>query len=194
MKSVGLIVISVLCTCFCTYTCAAQGAIGEITPWNGSNELTWKDYNVLEREPNGSIAACSKISITYVPVVKNDSIDIYVYCYLNRSGSYVYKAHENDNTLEHERGHFNLAEVYARTLRKEILEGSFTLNSFQRYLGKYYRNIKREWKKEDRLYEEDTGVESGDTAKQKEWNTKIEEQLKQLNTYNISHILIKVKK
>jgi hypothetical protein len=103
-----------------------------------------------------------------------------VICYFNRPISWT---KDSDSLgLTHEQGHFNIAELFARKLRKKFLEYKFNASSIKTDLKLMFDNNNKERAKMDALYDKETNF-SRDKIKQIYWNKKIILLLKKFEAY-----------
>lgn len=91
----------------------------------------------------------------------------------------------NDYVLLHEQKHFDVAEVYARKLRKEIAENIKNSSDFDRKFKSIYNRILKEYQDFQRQYDGETknGILED---KQSEYNRIIAEGLENYKSYKSS--------
>ena len=90
--------------------------------------------------------------------------------------------HKTDYILSHEQGHFDLAELFARKLHKEMSNYTFNKKSFQKDLKKIYDSIMKERESTQNQYDKETN-HSINKEKQAEWLKKISRMLEELKDY-----------
>jgi phage tail-like protein len=83
--------------------------------------------------------------------------------------------------LHHEQRHFDIAELYARKLRKRIKELS-EKDRTQENIDKIAKELADEMEKEQNKYDEDTN-HGTDADKQKEWDQKIDKEMQEYKDY-----------
>ena len=103
---------------------------------------------------------------------------------------YPYKAWEKDtlsnNLLQHEQVHFDIAEIFARKIRKEITglrrDGAKEPSIYKQHINKLFD----EYNAKDIEYDKETqhGLVDG---KQQEWNEKIAKELEELKEYAVDY-------
>ena len=83
---------------------------------------------------------------------------------------------------KHEQGHFDIAEIFARKLNKEI---TMFLTKSKRHeeLNNIYTKVMNEKRDTQQLYDEETN-HSINKSQQAAWNKKIEEMLEELKDYD----------
>ncbi|MBL7910468.1 MAG: DUF922 domain-containing protein [Bacteroidia bacterium] len=145
--------------------------------WKLERPLTWDDF---KGKPEKRFAAASTSYDILKEVTKN-SVEIKAVFFTQ--SSWKKTSWINDQVLAHEQKHFDIVELYARKLRKQIKETKFT--SYEDLKSKvetlYDANDKAMDKYQD-LYDEETdGSMNGD--KQREWEAKIMKEIKALDAY-----------
>lgn len=164
---------------------AVQVSIGqtkneELIYWNENKRLTWGDYK--GKVQSNSDAAAS--TATYLGIEYNfgrDGFDYKITCSFSKTRSWG--LHKNDYILAHEQGHFDIAEVFARKLNKQMSEYVFNKNTFKDDLKKLYVSLTTEKDVFQNKYDEETN-HSINKEKQAEWLKKIEEMLKELKAFS----------
>lgn len=145
--------------------------------WQEDRPLTWDDF---KGKPERRFAAAST-SYDILKTVNKNSVEIKAVFFTQTSWKKT--SWINDQVLAHEQKHFDIVELYARKLRKQIKETNFT--SYEDLKLKvetlYDANDKAMDKYQD-LYDEETdGSMNGD--KQREWQKKIVKEIKDLDAY-----------
>lgn len=164
----------------------------DLLEWQTS-KLSWSDFQG-QPEYYGSNAALTsyQIGFTYNYEGGNE-IEFIVKCQFIKSGSWVKRVAKTDYILNHEQKHFDLAEVYARKLRKTL-----NLTDFR---GKKLREVDRII---DQLYDEnwkgltaeqdqyDREAEHGiDKVDQKRWDGIIQTKLDKLSAYTSPRVRVR---
>ena len=99
---------------------------------------------------------------------------------------------QTDTVLNHERGHFDITELFARKLRKEISRRKFTVANINREVPKLFRQINEQRDQMQDRYDEETN-HSIDYSKQIAWEKHIQEELLALEEYKMVELRIMVK-
>jgi len=159
--------------------------------WNQNTRLQWNDF---KGKPDNSQIYDASTESTVKCDLKgdNESITITVVCFFERSKSWVKKGKKNDTLLKHEQGHFDLAELYTRKLRKAMKEAKFTDKTINTEFRKIYQKYVGDLKKEQTLYDKETR-HSIIYDKQKEWEARIAADLKEMDAYSGSVIEVKLR-
>lgn len=157
----------------------AQGSNEETIEWNASRKLNWGDYKAT---PNPSSDAAATTT-TYVGIeykISNDNFSYFIHCRFSKDRSWG--LHKTDYILSHEQGHFDIAELFARKLHKEMSNYVFNKKSFQKDLKKIYNSIMEEKESLQNQYDKETN-HSINKEKQAEWLKKIQSLLSEYSDY-----------
>lgn len=158
--------------------------------WRSNLKLSWDDY---ESSPDSTSQYQANTSswIRFLPIVYDDSIVLEIPCYFVKSQSWS-KDKLAVELLRHEQLHFDIAELIARKIRKDcskhistsLKESSKILQShYDKYYGTDWDNLNKSY---------DTETEHGTiSVKQIEWESKIAKDLKALNAYSSTRLVIK---
>jgi hypothetical protein len=172
---------------FCLLLFVALYGFAQKTNKPLQDTLLWKKGFVITavdfkgKKPGGPPANAFTTLRLYTKDEQNIQL-LYIEALFLRSKSFL-----NDKspmTLQHERLHFDITELFARKLRQRVIEKDFTKvkTDVGEEIKKMYDQINSEWAKENELYDKE--VKSGqDKAKQKEWELKIASQLAALEQY-----------
>jgi len=99
--------------------------------WNPQHVITWADFKGTDThtELRNDEMACTTSGIA-IDIRSSDGRNLYVTIYtLFYPGKSYTKTDSSTYLLLHERGHFDLAELYARKMRKEMMELTPTSNT-----------------------------------------------------------------
>lgn len=116
-------------------------------------KLEWKDY-LSDPDPSSDAAATTT---TYLGVEYKISQNVFSYkiaCRFSKEKSWgLYKT---DYILSHEQGHFDITEIFARHLNKELSEYKFNKRTFQKDLKEIYEDVMKDKEDFQRQYDEGT--------------------------------------
>ncbi len=163
----------------CCLSAAGQGKDEELVRWNENQKLTWADYK--GKVQTGSDAAAS--TATYLGIEYNFTRNGFGYkisCSFSKTKSWG--LHKTDYILAHEQGHFDIAEIFARKLNKQMSEYVFNKNTFKDDLRKLYMSITTEKDAFQNQYDGETN-HSINKEKQAEWLRKIDQLLKDYKAF-----------
>jgi hypothetical protein len=103
--------------------------------WQETFQLKWDHFEgVVPKEKQSknadvTVSAFTNSGLSVYHRFVHDSLYVYVYSFFNRRASWSKEKQMTEKgirLLAHEQGHFNISEVYARKLRKDILDRPFT--------------------------------------------------------------------
>src|SRR4030095_410726 len=117
---------------------SALGQIEQFIEWSPVKRLTWDDY--LARPSSTSDAAA--ITSTALGVeyhLKNNSLTYTITCRFSKTASWG--RHKTDYILLHEQGHFDITELFARKLAKQLKTYKFNPRKYQEDVGKIYKKV-----------------------------------------------------
>lgn len=166
-----------------TLSCSLIRAQEEV-PWSPTSKLEWKDFK--GEVPLGSKAAAttaSGISYSFSTFYENGEmkVDYQVQAFFYPTKSWYRPQICNDMTLLHEQLHFDISEVFARKMDREMSETEFTKNIKQE-VRVLYKRILKELDAFQRRYDLETDF-SRNIEKQKLWQKQINSLLKEENSY-----------
>jgi len=149
--------------------------------WEEEVKLTWKDSKGKPMPTNHKVAA-TNYEIGYKYWMENNEFKFKVTCEFVKDLSWVAPIGKSDYILKHEQKHFDLAEVYARKLRKAFNEGDITIKNYKRQIKSIYNQIWEECQAAQAQYD-DESHHSIDTRAQEKWDLLIDAQLEQFEAY-----------
>ncbi len=149
--------------------------------WSPCYSLQWEDFEGVPDTTKKSFDAVSNPVVKYFLSSTEDTFNIKVICFFVKSKSWA-RFKNNDYLLLHERGHFNIAELFARKLRKAFNEYKFNYQTIRTDIQKIFINNTKERAIMDSIYDKETNY-SKDNKKQEEWSSKIEKELNKLKEF-----------
>jgi hypothetical protein len=161
----------------------------ELLEWNEYYKLQWEDFEGL---PNAEAIgdAATTVQIKAKPYYVKNAVKYDVIVTFNRKKSWV--KDRSEKLLQHEQLHFDLAELYARKIRKRISE----LNDQNVKDIKVYNAAIRELLDEsnavDVRYDAET-LHGAILDKQEEWEKKVKLELQLLTPYKKQKRVISTK-
>jgi hypothetical protein len=141
--------------------------------------LTWSDFRA---EPDNTAfgAARTAVKISARPYRKNKKLEYKVVAYFLRDHSWCKS--KSVNLLNHEQGHFDLAELYARKTRQKIFQLQQSNTTDYRVYNKAIQVILDESNAMDELYDRET-LNGSILKKQIEWDLGIQREIQMLNGF-----------
>ena len=158
---------------------SALGQNEQFIEWSPVKRLTWEDY--LARPSSSSDAAA--ITSTALGVeyhLKNNTLSYTITCRFSKTHSWG--RHKTEYILQHEQGHFDIAEIYARKLNKALKHYSFNVKTSPKEVPAMYQQIMKEEGQLQNQYDSETDF-SRDKPQQAIWLEKIQRELDKLKEY-----------
>lgn len=155
--------------------------------WNTNRKITWEDFlsekRIYEKNINAGAVLTPSIQIYPKEVYCWDINHTKVVAQMNKTKSWA--DIKTKAGLNHEQTHFNIAELYARKIRKAIEEfikknGECDLQNVAEI---YYRLEEEHWQTQF-LYDDET-KHSLNFEKQQEWDEKINKLLEKYKDYEL---------
>jgi len=144
-----------------------------------TKRLTWEDY-LAKPAATDDAAAITSTGVGIEYHVRNNELSYKITCMFSKTRSWG--RYKSEYILKHEQGHFDITEIYARKLYKEMSEYEFNPKTFRSDLDGIYRNVMKEKEDYQNLYDHETDY-SRDKKKQAEWLERIAVELKDLADY-----------
>jgi len=148
--------------------------------WSPCYILKWEDFQG-KVDSSSQFGAVSRPGIKYYLSANEDSFNVKVISFFIKSMSWS-RLKSSDTLLMHEQVHFDIAELFARKLRKSFSEYKFNYLTVGKYIDKLFLLNKQERTKIDTLYDEETNF-SRNRKQQLLWNKKIKAELDKLKKY-----------
>lgn len=151
----------------------------EILEWNEYYRLQWDDF---QGEPTAeSIGdAGAVVHIKAKPYLVKKQVHYHVYAYFNRSKSWA--RDKSAELLAHEQLHFDIAELYARKIRRLVAEMQrHHVRDVSEFNAAIHRLLE-ESNEYDRLYDIQT-LHGAILKKQDEWTRKVMSELESLKNF-----------
>ncbi|MCM4165238.1 DUF922 domain-containing protein [Arenibacter sp. A80] len=146
----------------------------EVVLWTPERKLSWSDFKGRPSANSGAAAiTASGITYSFSAQGTNDKmvLDFKVDTYFYPEKSWYIPKLANPTILGHEQLHFDIAEVFARKLRRILDTTQFTGNA-KYEVKEIYRNILHELNNYQNQYDSETNF-SRDTVQQLSWNKNI---------------------
>lgn len=157
----------------------------------GSRELVWSDFKGKPLPRNKLESASTGTTIKLNPIhVSADSVVLEVSNYFICDKSWTIT--DSAIVLEHERGHFDISEIYARKMRKQFVESKFNLKNLNNDVQNVFKKYDRELDLRQDKYDLET-KHSIDRKRQGEWTKQIQRELMGLELYNQTRIQLRIK-
>lgn len=147
--------------------------------WSPNERLSWDDY-LAKPVASSEAAAITSTAIGVEYHVKNSIFSYSITCRFSKTRSWG--KDKTNYILQHEQGHFDITEIYARKLAKELKEYKFNPRKFQEDVNKIYKRLMDEKEEYQEKYDKETDF-SRNKEKQAEWLDKIRQGLEETDDY-----------
>lgn len=141
--------------------------------WQENRKLTWEDFKA-EPQRIGNTAAMTTTHLGFAYNITNGVISYKIDCRFDKKKSWGLV--KNDWILQHEQGHFDIAEIFARKLNELTAEYKFNRNTFKSDLDQIYKSVVAEKEIYQQQYDDETDY-SRNKSKQEDWLKKIKNDL-----------------
>jgi hypothetical protein len=168
----------ILCA-FCNLS-FSQSEGEELIDWQGSKKLTWSDYKG-EPQAGSDAAAATTTYLGIEYIIDEKGFSFKIQCRFSKTKSWGKS--KTAYILEHEQGHFDIAEIFARKLNKNMSEYKFNKDSFRKDLKSIYDTVALEKENFQNQYDLETD-HSRKKEQQAAWNLKIKELISSFAKYS----------
>jgi len=147
-------------------------------------EVAWNDFKGRPDLESGA-AAMTYSGFGFNAAIQSRSgrgtLTINLYCYFDRSKSWVKASSKNDYALLHEQHHFDVSYIASNIFMQKLQQAKFTLSNYNRLLTEIYNESTAALEKMQDDYDGQTS--NGRVPEvQAAWNKKIDTRLAQLAT------------
>ncbi|MEJ7737478.1 MAG: DUF922 domain-containing protein [Chitinophagaceae bacterium] len=148
--------------------------------WNAMQRLSWIDFQAVP--PQGATnAALTSSSILMRFSTNGKTLDFHISCQFDKQSSWGRV--KNDHILSHEQGHFDIAEIHARKLNKELRAYKVNKSQVSRDVNSIYQHVMQELTRMQMQYDQETDY-SRKFPEQKSWIVKIDSYLEGLKGFS----------
>lgn len=148
--------------------------------WNSSRKLAWADFKGAP-DPVSTNAALTNSTIKAEFGYNEKGLTHSIKCMFNKNLSWV--RIKNDYILNHEQGHFDITEVHARLLHKNLSDYTFNSKTVGEDINRIYGETMKEHVRMQKDYDMLTN-HSLDSVEQRKWDAKISASLAQLKAFS----------
>jgi hypothetical protein len=150
-----------------------------LVEWSASRKLRWEDFKGIPN-PSSTNAALTNSSITVEFGYNHKGLTHSIKCRFNKSLSWG--RIKNEYILNHEQGHFDIAEIHARLLHKALLNYKFNSATVGKDVNTIYNGVMNDHVETQKTYDLETN-HSIDSAQQRVWDVKIAKLLQDNEEY-----------
>lgn len=157
--------------------------ISDRIEWKEGVRIQWSDFQGgASNYSNENQLSATKTEITLRTKVDDSKIEHQVRCFFIKSKSWK-KEGVSETLLQHEQLHFDIAELFARKLRKDLSRKTSINDNNEIYFKGIYKNVINECIAMQLQYDRETN-HSRNRQFQVLWEGAIQEKLQQLSNYN----------
>ncbi|MBC7901806.1 MAG: DUF922 domain-containing protein [Gemmatimonadaceae bacterium] len=149
-------------------------------PWKATRKLNWNDFK--GKVPEGSTVAAltsARINFKYGYSIRQ-GLNYEISCFFEKNSSWGRV--KNDHILSHEQGHFDITEIHARKLHRDLKKYKFNHATASKDINAIYQNIVNQQNDMQNEYDDESNF-SRDKARQAEWLKKIQDELESLKEF-----------
>lgn len=159
--------------------------------WDTDRKLNWSDYQFLSDDytfdiesNNDHSSAVSFINteVTYSFDTKNGEKGLFVTIRVLFDCKNSWVKNKSDQLLEHEQLHFDISELHARKLRKQLSRKKLHKSNYSREVEEIKEKVWKALDEEQSRLDQGTNF-SRDTVAQADWRKKINLELSKLDKY-----------
>lgn len=155
--------------------------------WKQDFKLDWGNFKSEFNQEFQGLNIAAYASCGWEVSAKGSSnpqkpVIIEVVTVFNESKSWKHPSTNDSYTLNHEQKHFDICELYARKLRREISLNIKNSGDYEKYFQKIYDNTLQEYQKFQKLYDKET-LHGLNTEQQEIYNHKIITDLEKLKNF-----------
>jgi hypothetical protein len=170
----------------CSHAQEAGKNDGSVIVWNEYYTLGWQDFEGKRTEEAIGDAG-SVVQIKAKPYLVKNKVKYEVAALFLRNKSWV--SDPSEELLIHERLHFDIAELCARKIRKKIQELSNSKITDIKIYNTLIQELLEESNTMDRQYDIET-LHGALLKKQKQWEAKVKDELRELESFKKSRQVI----
>jgi hypothetical protein len=148
--------------------------------WSYSRPLTWDDF-LCEPKRNTDAVALTSTALGIAYNASNGKLHYEITCNFSKIKSWGIL--KTSYILAHEQGHFDITEIYARILHRELLSYKFTRRTFRQDVNQIYDRVVKEKEAFQLMYDSQTD-HSRNKKVQQEWLDKIQGLLTETEPYS----------
>jgi hypothetical protein len=147
-----------------------------------TKNLVWSNFKGIPLERGMAIAETSSgfgFNAGIKTINGRGTLTVNVFCYFNKSTSWVKPDKKSNYALQHEQNHFTISYIATSYFFQQLKKATFTTTNYNRLLNEIYTNSMQKLQQMQNQY--DTETRNGiNQTKQKIWNVKINDELKLL--------------
>jgi predicted secreted Zn-dependent protease len=153
----------------------------ELIPWIFERRLTWEDF-LSEPKRNSDAVASTSTTLGLAYQVENGQLSYRITCHFSKHKSWGLL--RTDYILAHEQGHFDITEIFARKLYKELQEYPFNRKTYRSDVNAIYNRVVKEKEAMQAAYDGESD-HSRSRRLQYDWLEKIDTMLEETEPWSV---------
>ena len=163
------------------FLCSSFSPNSDTLYWSPHRLIAWNDF-LGRPQPGSPHGAMSNVGVSLKHEQRGNQVNFQIEAFFNKRKSWVRDDTRTDDALSHEQGHFDIAEIHARLLRKSISSISSRGSTLVKKAYKEYESINTKLQDCQERYNAETEHHLNNIEQEK-WNLWIANQLQQLEAY-----------
>ena len=167
------------------YSLYAQQETDTLINYSKDRMLQWSDFKGKAREDQAFDAMTEwgmKFSYNY----DGNYFNFTLVCQFNKYESWAKDEKKTDELLRHEQLHFDIAELFTRKMRKELLTTKYKMRTVYKVVNDIHEDHYMACNRYQKLYDKES-MFSTHEKNQAEWEKKVAKELKSLSKYSKEH-------
>ncbi len=156
--------------------------------WNENRPLRISDFKGGTENRPFQAATYSGLKVMNPVNVWTGKTKVIVESYFNPDLSYFKQSERDSSVLAHEQLHFDITELYARKLRKQLTENCSNQYDYFEKRDSIYKSVELELSLKQDEYDSEVYSER---SLQSKWNLWVQKQLRELNDYSEKEVPLK---
>jgi hypothetical protein len=182
-NAVGPIVILLL---FCSFQIIE---LDNLIFWDQKRVLDWGDFRVKYQlsKAESNIIAKTSCYLRGRIYIEGNILHFQIRTVLHKNESWVKNNYKVDYVLQHEQGHYDIAEINCRKFRKAVTQFQFTNLGYRHELDSIRSIYDSILEEQQGLYDLETN-HANNGVRQREWSNRINQELVQWQEYSNPNI------
>ena len=155
-------------------------AFGQSIKWNSTKQLKWSDFqNPVKPTKEQDVVAITSTGINYLVSQQKGSpnkVQLHISAVFSQKNSWKNSEGLTKEALDHEQGHFDIAELYARKIKAEVSKKIITKSDFDKNFKALYDRYYSEYLQFQKKYDVETN-RGLNTEQQRKYRALINQQL-----------------
>jgi hypothetical protein len=160
----------------------ANNPVSDTIYFKASQPLVWNDFKGTPQQKGMAIAETTSgfgFGAGYKMINNKATLTVNIFCYFNKSTSWVMPDKLSDYALQHEQNHFTISYIATNYFYQQLKKAKFTTTNYNSLLNEIYNSSMQKLRQMQNQYDGETrnGINK---EQQKKWNATISKQLSSL--------------